>query len=245
MKNRFNSTLRRVLEAARGAPSAKRRRRSEPDSPSSPGKSANSCETRAVAESASKEDGIVGLEQLVAASLRVQRRESDSEAEDDTSAKSTATNSHAAARAADGEGSVRSAQAFADHASLLAGLQLQQQLAQLAAAAYPAFHGLPVSSVPQSFPAANAVPAQKAPAPEASLSPASGVSAAMSPALIAGNSFVAALQAQLAVSHAASQVTSLWDPLQAAQYASQQTQSPADLVLAARAILAAQTAAPR
>ena len=190
----------------------------------------------------------MGLEQLVAASLRVQRRESDSEAEDDTSAKSTATNSHAAARAADGEGSVRSAQAFADHASLLAGLQLQQQLAQLAqlaAAAYPALHGLPVSSVPQSFTAANAVPAQKAPAPEASLSPASGVSAAMSPALIAGNSFVAALQAQLAVSHAASQVTSLWDPLQAAQYASQQAQSPADLVLAARAILAAQTAAPR
>ena len=160
MKNRFNSTLRRVLAAsARGAaaPSAKRRRRSDCDSPSSPGKSANSCETRAIVESASEGGAIVGLEQLVAASLQVERREGDGEAED-TSAKSTATKAHAAAGAADGEGSVRGAHAFADHASLLAGMQLQQQLAQLAAAAYPAFHGVPV--IPQSLPTAKVMPAR-------------------------------------------------------------------------------------
>ena len=236
MKNRFNSTLRRVLEAARGAPSAKRRRRSEPDSPSSPGKSANSCETRAVAESASKEDGIVGLEQLVAASLRVQRRESDSEAEDDTSAKSTATNSHAAARAADGEGSVRSAQAFADHASLLAGLQLQQQLAQLAAAAYPAFHGVPV--IPQSLPTAKVMPAGPGAALEAQRAAAPGTSGAEAMTAMTGNSFVAALQAQLAVSRALSQVKSVWDPPQVVPYAGQRAPTPAELVAAA---LAAQT----
>ena len=75
MKNRFNSTLRRVLAAgarvgsAPSAPSAKRRRLSERDSPSSPGKSANSCETRAVAESASEDNAVVGLEQLVAADV--------------------------------------------------------------------------------------------------------------------------------------------------------------------------------
>ena len=247
MKNRFNSTLRRVLAAsARGAaaPSAKRRRRSDCDSPSSPGKSANSCETRAIVESASEGGAIVGLEQLVAASLQVERREGDGEAED-TSAKSTATKAHAAAGAADGEGSVRGAHAFADHASLLAGMQLQQQLAQLAAAAYPAFQGVPASSVPRGFPTAEVVPARKAPPPEASLAPAMGVSAAMDPALVAGNSFVAALQAQLAVSHAASKVTTLWDPLQAVQYASLRAPSPADLATAARAILAAQTAAQR
>ena len=73
VKNRFNSTLRRVLAAgarvgsAPSAPSAKRRRLSERDSPSSPGKSANSCETRAVAESGSENNAVVGLEQLVAA----------------------------------------------------------------------------------------------------------------------------------------------------------------------------------
>ena len=50
----------------------------------------------------------MGLEQLVAASLQVERREGDGEAED-TSAKSTATKAHAAAGAADGEGSVRAA----------------------------------------------------------------------------------------------------------------------------------------
>ena len=239
MKNRFNSTLRRVLAAsARGAaaPSAKRRRRSDCDSPSSPGKSANSCETRAVAESASKEDGIVGLEQLVAASLRVQRRESDSEAEDDTSAKSTATNSHAAARAADGEGSVRSAQAFADHASLLAGLQLQQQLAQLAAAAYPAFHGVPV--IPQSLPTAKVMPAGPGAALEAQRAAAPGTSGAEAMTAMTGNSFVAALQAQLAVSRALSQVKSVWDPPQAVPYAGQRAPTPAELVAAA---LAAQT----
>ena len=145
----------------------------------------------------------------------MERRESDGEAEDDTCARSTATKAHAAVGAADGEGSVRGAQAFADHASLLAGMQLQQQLAQLAAAAYPAFQGVPASSVPRGFPTAEVVPARKAPPPEASLAPAMGVSAAMDPALVAGNSFVAALQAQLAVSHAASKVTTLWDPLQA------------------------------
>ena len=246
MKNRFNSTLRRALAAgARGAtaPSAKRRRLSERDSPSSPGKSANSCETRAAAECASEDGAIVGLEHLVAASLQVERRESDGEAEDDTCARSTATKAHAAVGAADGEGSVRGAQAFADHASLLAGMQLQQQLAQLAAAAYPAFQGVPASSVPRGFPTAEVVPARKAPPPEASLAPAMGVSAAMDPALVAGNSFVAALQAQLAVSHAASQVKSMWDPMQAMQYASQQAPSPADLAMAARAILAAQSVA--
>ena len=235
MKNRFNSTLRRVLAAsARGAvaPSAKRRRRSDCDSPSSPGKSANSCETRAIVESASEGGAIVGLEQLVAASLQVERREGDGEAED-TSAKSTATKAHAAAGAADGEGSVRGAHAFADHASLLAGMQLQQQLAQLAAAAYPAFHGVPV--IPQSLPTAKVMPAGPGAAPGTS-----GVEAmtAMDPALAAGNSFVAALQAQLAVSRALSQVKSVWDPPQAVPYAGQRAPTPAELVAAA---LAAQT----
>ena len=190
-------------------------------------------------------EALIRLEHLVAASLQVERRESDGEAEDDTCARSTATKAHAAVGAADGEGSVRGAQAFADHASLLAGMQLQQQLAQLAAAAYPAFQGVPASSVPRGFPTAEVVPARKAPPPEASLAPAMGVSAAMDPALVAGNSFVAALQAQLAVSHAASKVTTLWDPLQAVQYASLRAPSPADLATAARAILAAQTAAQR
>ena len=244
VKNRFNSTLRRVLAAgarvgsAPSAPSAKRRRLSERDSPSSPGKSANSCETRAVAESGSENNAVVGLEQLVAASLQVERRESDGEAEDDTSTKSTNTKAHAAAGAADGEGSVRGARAFADHASLLAGMQLQQQLAQLASMAYPAFHG--VSVIPQSLPTAKVMPAGPGAAPGTS-----GVEAmtAMDPALVAGNSFVAALQAQLAVSHAASQVKSMWDPMQAMQYASQQAPSSADLAMAARAILAAQSMA--
>jgi len=243
VKNRFNSTLRRVLAAgarvgsAPSAPSAKRRRLSERDSPSSPGKSANSCETRAVAESGSENNAVVGLEQLVAASLQVERRESDGEAEDDTSTKSTNTKAHAAAGAADGEGSVRGARAFADHASLLAGMQLQQQLAQLASMAYPAFHGVSVNSMPATFPTAKVVPVTPAPAPEPS------AASAMDPALVAGNSFVAALQAQLAVSHAASQVKSMWDPMQAMQYASQQAPSPADLAMAARAILAAQSVA--
>jgi hypothetical protein len=174
VKNRFNSTLRRVLAAgarvgsAPSAPSAKRRRLSERDSPSSPGKSANSCETRAVAESGSENNAVVGLEQLVAASLQVERRESDGEAEDDTSTKSTNTKAHAAAGAADGEGSVRGARAFADHASLLAGMQLQQQLAQLASMAYPAFHGVSVNSMPATFPTAKVVPVTPAPAPEPS-----------------------------------------------------------------------------
>ena len=243
MKNRFNSTLRRVLAAgarvgsAPSAPSAKRRRLSERDSPSSPGKSANSCETRAVAESGSENNAVVGLEQLVAASLQVERRESDGEAEDDTSTKSTNTKAHAAAGAADGEGSVRGARAFADHASLLAGMQLQQQLAQLASMAYPAFHGVSVNSMPATFPTAKVVPVTPAPAPEPS------AASAMDPALVAGNSFVAVLQAQLAVSHAASQVKSMWDPMQAMQYASQQAPSSADLAMAARAILAAQSMA--
>ena len=239
MKNRFNSTLRRVLAAsARGAaaPSAKRRRRSDCDSPSSPGKSANSCETRAIVESASEGGAIVGLEQLVAASLQVERREGDGEAED-TSAKSTATK----AGAADGEGSVRGAHAFADHASLLAGMQLQQQLAQLAAAAYPAFHGVPV--IPQSLPTAKVMPAGPGAAREAQRAAAPGTSGveamtAMDPALVAGNSFVAALQAQLAVSRALSQVKSVWDPPQAVPYAGQRAPTPAELVAAA---LAAQT----
>ena len=178
----------------------------------------------------------MGLEQLVAASLRVQRRESDSEAEDDTSAKSTATNSHAAARAADGEGSVRSAQAFADHASLLAGLQLQQQLAQLAAAAYPAFHGVPV--IPQSLPTAKVMPAGPGAALEAQRAAAPGTSGAEAMTAMTGNSFVAALQAQLAVSRALSQVKSVWDPPQAVPYAGQRAPTPAELVAAA---LAAQT----
>ena len=178
----------------------------------------------------------MGLEQLVAASLQVERREGDGEAED-TSAKSTATKAHAAAGAADGEGSVRGARAFADHASLLAGMQLQQQLAQLASMAYPAFHGVSVNSMPATFPTAKVVPVTPAPAPEPS------AASAMDPALVAGNSFVAALQAQLAVSHAASQVKSMWDPMQAMQYASQQAPSPADLAMAARAILAAQSVA--
>jgi hypothetical protein len=243
VKNRFNSTLRRVLAAgarvgsAPSAPSAKRRRLSERDSPSSPGKSANSCETRAVAESGSENNAVVGLEQLVAASLQVERRESDGEAEDDTSTKSTNTKAHAAAGAADGEGSVRGARAFADHASLLAGMQLQQQLAQLASMAYPAFHGVSVNSMPATFPTAKVVPVTPAPAPEPS------ATSAMDAALVAGNSFVAALQAQLAVSHAASQVKSMWDPMQAMQYASQQAPSSADLAMAARAILAAQSMA--
>ena len=243
VKNRFNSTLRRVLAAsARGAvaPSAKRRRRSDCDSPSSPGKSANSCETRAMVESASEGGAIVGLEQLVAASLQVERREGDGEAED-TSAKSTATKAHAAAGAADGEGSVRGAHAFADHASLLAGMQLQQQLAQLAAAAYPAFHGVPV--IPQSLPTAKVMPAGPGAAREAQRAAAPGTSGveamtAMDPALVAGNSFVAALQAQLAVSRALSQVKSVWDPPQAVPYAGQRAPTPAELVAAA---LAAQT----
>ena len=247
MKNRFNSTLRRVLAAgarvgsAPSAPSAKRRRLSERDSLSSPGKSANSCETRAVAESASENNAVVGLEQLVAASLQVERRESDGEAEDDTSTKSTNTKAHAAAGAADGEGSVRGAHAFADHASLLAGMQLQQQLAQLAAAAYPAFHGVPV--IPQSLPTAKVMPAGPGAAREAQRAAAPGTSGveamtAMDPALVAGNSFVAALQAQLAVSRALSQVKSVWDPLQAVPYAGQRAPTPAELVAAA---LAAQT----
>ena len=220
MKNRFNSTLRRVLAAsARGAaaPSAKRRRRSDCDSPSSPGKSANSCETRAIVESASEGGAIVGLEQLVAASLQVERREGD------------------------GEGSVRGAHAFADHASLLAGMQLQQQLAQLAAAAYPAFHGVPV--IPQSLPTAKVMPAGPGAALEAQRAAAPGTSGveamtAMDPALVAGNSFVAALQAQLAVSRALSQVKSVWDPPQVVPYAGQRAPTPAELVAAA---LAAQT----
>ena len=184
---------------------------------------------------------MVGLEQLVAASLQVERRESDGEAEDDTSTKSTNTKAHAAAGAADGEGSVRGAHAFADHASLLAGMQLQQQLAQLAAAAYPAFHGVPV--IPQSLPTAKVMPAGPGAAPEAQRAAAPGTSGAeamtaMNPALVAGNSFVAALQAQLAVSRALSQVKSVWDPPQAVPYAGQRAPTPAELVAAA---LAAQT----
>ena len=231
MKNRFNSTLRRVLAAsARGAaaPSAKRRRRSDCDSPSSPGKSANSCETRAIVESASEGGAIVGLEQLVAASLQVERREGDGEAED-TSAKSTATKAHAAAGAADNEGSVRGAHAFADHASLLAGMQMQQQFAQLAAAAYPAFHGVPTAKVMPAGPGA-ALEAQRAAAP--------GTSGAEAMTAMTGNSFMAALQAQLAVSRALSQVKSVWDPPQAVPYAGQWAPTPAELVAA---LVAAQT----
>ena len=238
MKNRFNSTLRRVLAAsARGAaaPSAKRRRRSDCDSPSSPGKSANSCETRAIVESASEGGAIVGLEQLVAASLQVERREGDGEAED-TSAKSTATKAHAAAGAADNEGSVRGAHAFADHASLLAGMQMQQQLAQLAAAAYPAFHGVPV--IPQSLPTAKVMPAGPGAALEAQRAAAPGTSGAEAMTAMTGNSFVAALQAQLAVSRALSQVKSVWDPPQAVPYAGQWAPTPAELVAA---LVAAQT----
>ena len=84
----------------------------------------------------------MGLEQLVAASLQVERREGDGEAED-TSAKSTATKAHAAAGAADGEGAC-AARTPSPITPRFAGMQLQQQLAQLAAAACPAFHGVPV-----------------------------------------------------------------------------------------------------
>ena len=58
---------------------------------------------------------------------------------------------------------------------------------------------------------------------------------AMDPALVAGNSFVAALQAQLAVSRALSQVKSVWDPPQAVPYAGQRAPTPAELVAAALA----------
>ena len=112
-------------------------------------------------------------------------------------------------------------------------MQLQQQLAQLAAAAYPAFHGVPV--IPQSLPTAKVMPAGPGAAHEAQRAAAPGTSGveamtAMDPALVAGNSFVAALQAQLAVSRALSQVKSVWDPLQAVPYAGQRAPTPAELV---------------
>ena len=115
-------------------------------------------------------------------------------------------------------------------------MQLQQQLAQLAAAAYPAFHGVPV--IPQSLPTAKVMPAGPGAAHEAQRAAAPGTSGveamtAMDPALVAGNSFVAALQAQLAVSRALSQVKSVWDPPQAVPYAGQRAPTPAELVAAA------------
>ena len=48
----------------------------------------------------------------------------------------------------------------------------------------------------------------------------------MDPALVAGNSFVAALQAQLAVSRALSQVKSVWDPPQAVPSRGQRAPTP-------------------
>ena len=150
--------------------------------------------------------------------------------------RANATKAHAAAGAADNEGSVRGAHAFADHASLLAGMQMQQQLAQLAAAAYPAFHGVPV--IPQSLPTAKVMPAGPGAALEAQRAAAPGTSGAEAMTAMTGNSFVAALQAQLAVSRALSQVKSVWDPPQAVPYAGQRAPTPAELVAA---LVAAQT----
>ena len=164
MKNRFNSTLRRVLAArARELPPNKRRRVggvpgffAQPHSPNRSGKSGNSSLTGVndgVSSENSDEDGaIVGLEQLVAASLQVEKRESCGEGVDKTSDDNAATklrgnsfaHTNALLQERSDEQSVRGAQMFADHTALIVNIhlqqKLQQQIAQLTAAAYPAFH---------------------------------------------------------------------------------------------------------
>jgi hypothetical protein len=92
--------------------------------------------------------------------------------------------------------------------------------------------------IPQSLPTAKVMPAGPGAAPEAQRAAAPGTSGAEAMTAMTGNSFVAALQAQLAVSRALSQVKSVWDPPQVVPYAGQRAPTPAELVAAA---LAAQT----
>ena len=87
----------------------------------------------AIVESASEGGAIVGLEQLVAASLQERRCAT---ARRRTPAPRAPPPRRTPRGAADGEGAC----ARAGITLALAGMQLQQQLAQLAAAAYPAFH---------------------------------------------------------------------------------------------------------
>jgi hypothetical protein len=218
VKNRFNSTLRRILSAnahdGQGHATSAKRRRVESawfanDCDRSPscasGKSQNSSDTAARLDptvcSRDKNGAIVGLEQLVAASLQVEKRvrvegnRGESETEDDAEA-----SGRAPVPKAEGEESVRGAKLFADHASHLAGLQLQQQhmqlqqqLKHLAAAAYPAFHGAINQMSQTTQNGARDHTAMGGP-------PGQGLGSHTSPAE-QGNAFMQALQAQLATEH--------------------------------------------
>ena len=185
MKNRFNSTLRRLhghlrRETTPASPLAgkKRKAKTQPSadaakmralpaagSPAS-GDSAGTVHVTSPAESDDESDAIAGLEQLVQASLEVQRAESGGEEEE----AATAANRSAAGAAETGDASVRGAHAFAEgvreQMALAAGIQSQQAMyeaqlrhqltlaqmasyagsARLPAAAAPSVHALRVKT---------------------------------------------------------------------------------------------------
>mgnify|MGYP006075689991 FL=1 len=239
MKNRFNSTLRRVLAARAREPfpgmGGKRRRLESapgffaPGSPNASGKSGNSSETRVGdGDDASDEDGaIMGLEQLVQASMQVEKRERPSPfgggMQGDTHAKAFVAGGAQQWRAAEasgpaeaGEHSVRAGQMFTDHASLLSAMQLQQQLqqqiARIAAVAYPGFHA-PCQTSGDG--AAHANNTKNENAPNVATPTSTGSSAgADAQTLFAQNSMLQALQAHISLEQNArlahSQVNMPW-----------------------------------
>ena len=151
MKNRFNSTLRRLhghlrRETTPASPLAgkKRKAKTQPSadaakmrvlpaagSPAS-GDSAGTVHVTSPAESDDESDAIAGLEQLVQASLEVQRAESGGEEEEEEEA--AAAFGSAAVGSETGDGSVRGARAYAsdvrEQMALAAGIQSQQAMYQ-------------------------------------------------------------------------------------------------------------------
>jgi hypothetical protein len=152
VKNRFNSTLRRLhghlrRDATPASPVAGKKRKAKTQasavaakmqarpaagSPAS-GDSAGTVHATSPAESDDESDAIAGLEQLVQASLEVQRAESGGEEEEEEEAAAAAFGS-AAGGSETGDGSVRGARAYAsdvrEQMALAAGIQSQQAMYQ-------------------------------------------------------------------------------------------------------------------
>ena len=151
MKNRFNSTLRRLhghlrRDATPASPVAGKKRKAKTQasavaakmqarpaagSPAS-GDSAGTVHATSPAESDDESDAIAGLEQLVQASLEVQRAESGGEEEEEGAA--AAAIGSAAGGSETGDVSVRGARAYAsdvrEQMALAAGIQSQQAMYQ-------------------------------------------------------------------------------------------------------------------
>ena len=151
VKNRFNSTLRRLhghlrRDATPASPVAGKKRKARTQasavfakmqarpaggSPAS-GDSAGTVHATFPAESDDESDAIAGLEQLVQASLEVQRAESGGEEEGEEAA--AAAFGSAPGDSETGDGSVRGARAYAsdvrEQMALAAGIQSQQAMYQ-------------------------------------------------------------------------------------------------------------------